>query len=117
MRILYLEDNPNDANLVRRYIETTPHHLTTVSSIESAWLALNDPVDLIMVDIVLSNQRVGYSFVRELRNRHLTQSLIAVTALSTPHDIATSREVGFDYILTKPFQVSDLAKTILKFTR
>lgn len=116
MNILYIEDNLNDAHLVQRYVETTPHQLLLVSTLQDAWMALNDnSFELIMVDILLANDRSGYDFAYQMREQHYTQPLIAVTALNTPQDIAATRRAGFDGILEKPFQITELAKVIQRY--
>src|SRR5215470_2687107 len=99
MNILYIEDDPNDATLVDRYVRTTPHNLYIAPTVQDAWLTLQqEPMDLIMVDIVLSNARLGYTFAQQLRLRKFQQPLIAVTALGTPEDMAACRRAGFDQV-------------------
>ena len=115
MRILYVEDNPDDATLVSRYIATTGHDLVIVSNIADAWLVLNEPVDLIMVDILLANKRAGYTFARELRAQSFIQPLVAITALGVAQEITAGWEAGFNEILTKPFQITELAMIIKRY--
>ena len=113
MRILYLEDNTEDANLVSRYVRTTPHELTIVNSAEDAWaLAAQEYFDLILVDVMIGRERVGFDFVQALRQHQYHQPIVAVTALSTAQDVAHCQQVGFDYVLVKPYAVSDLAQVI-----
>jgi CheY-like chemotaxis protein len=113
MRILYLEDNTEDANLVRRYVRTTPHELAVVNSAEDAWaLAAQESFDLILVDVMIGRERIGFDFAQALRQHQYQQPIVAVTALSTPQDVAQCQQVGFDYVLVKPYAVSDLAGLI-----
>jgi CheY-like chemotaxis protein len=97
MRILYIEDNPNDAKLVQRYVETTPHELVVVPTLEETYEALSGPsaFDLILVDILLNNRRVGYELPRQLREQGYQQQMIAVTALNAPQDRAACAQAGF----------------------
>jgi len=118
LRILYVEDNSNDAKLVQRYVETTAHELAVVSSIEEANNLLSDPspFDMILVDILIDNKRSGYDFARELREQGYTQPVIAVTALTGPQDQAACAKAGFAAILTKPFLITTLADMLLQFS-
>src|SRR5258708_376975 len=116
MRILYLEDDRGDANLVKRYLQTTPHDLLIAATIKEAWAALDEPIDLILVDIMLANSRDGYDFAREVRDRNITQPLIAVTALNMPQELDAARDAGFDDILAKPFEILELVKIIQRYT-
>jgi CheY-like chemotaxis protein len=112
MRILYVEDNANDATLVRRYIETTPHELVIATNLSEAQAVLDPSIDLIMVDIMIGNQRGGYDFARDLRTQGYQQPLIAITALSTPQDLAQCEAAGFGPVLSKPFPITALANVI-----
>lgn len=112
MRVLYIEDNPNDAQLVARYLKTTPHDLKVVSTIEQAWDALHSPVDLVLVDVLLDQTRAGFGFVRDLREQGFQQPIIAVTALNTAQDMASCEAAGFDAVLHKPFEIGELADLI-----
>jgi two-component system, OmpR family, response regulator len=115
MRILYIEDNPNDANLVDRYMRTTQHDLTVVPNLDDAWTALGEGYDLIMVDVILSGERAGFDFARQLRSQQYPYPLIAVTALSTPQDETLCYRAGFDYLLKKPFKITELAEIIDRY--
>ena len=115
MKILYLEDQLSDAQLVARYVETTHHELITVDSIEAAWDALERPIDVIMMDIVIRGDRSGFTFAEALQSRGDNRPLIAITALNTANDMQRCRELGFDPILQKPFTIDQLADVLDHF--
>jgi two-component system, OmpR family, response regulator len=115
MRILYIEDNADDANLVHRYVRTTPHELVIVDTLEDAYTALSEPVDLVLVDVLLHQQRSGYTLARALRDKGLNHPIVAVTALTTPSDIEAARRAGFDEVLTKPYPIHELAEMIHRY--
>jgi DNA-binding response OmpR family regulator len=112
MRILYLEDNPNDATLMARYIKTTPHELVVVATLDEAYAAVDQSFDLILVDVMLGDERQGYTFAQRLRQRLYQQPMIAVTALGSAEDEALCAQLGFDYVLPKPFTIMTLASLI-----
>jgi CheY-like chemotaxis protein len=117
VRILYIEDNPNDAKLVKRYIETTSHELVITPSIEETVEVIKeaDSFDLVMVDILIDNQRTGYEIPQMLRTRGYTSSVVAVTGLSSPQDQLACETAGFEAVLTKPFLITTLADLITQF--
>lgn len=116
MRILYLEDNINDANLIKRYIDTTGHHLTLVTTLDAAWRALDQHAyDLILADVMLGAQRGGAAFVQELRSRKYPASMVGVTALTSAQDMAQYRQIGFDFVLPKPFSILDIAQVLEQY--
>jgi CheY-like chemotaxis protein len=112
MRILYIEDNPNDATLVNRYVQTTAHELITVAGVAEAKQRMSQPFDLIMVDVLLGQGRDGYNFAQELRQQGYPGPMIAVTALVTPKEVEAYQRIGFDAVLAKPFTVAQLAALI-----
>jgi CheY-like chemotaxis protein len=116
MRILYLEDEPADAQLVARYVQSTNHELMTVSTVQDARTALQSSPGLILVDILLNRTRQGYDFVSELRADGRSTPIIAITGLALPHEIEHCYAVGVSDVLTKPFTVGELADVLQKYT-
>ncbi len=117
MRILYIEDNADDALLVNRYVRTTPHELIIVETMDAARSMLETKVDLFLVDLMLNQQRTGLEIARALRQSHPNIPVVAVTALTTANDLAQARAAGFHEILVKPFQIGDLADLIQRYTQ
>ena len=117
MRILYVEDNPNDAKLVKRYIETTPHELVIAPTLEQTIEVINEAeaFDLVMVDILIDNQRTGFELPQMLRTQGCTSSIVAVTGLNSPQDQMACKAAGFEAVLTKPFLITTLADLITQF--
>jgi CheY-like chemotaxis protein len=116
MHILYIEDEPADAQLVERYIRLTPHQLTLANNIKEANAAIKEALDLILVDILLERSRDGYDFVRELRAQGYTQPIIAVTGLTLPHDLEQCRQAGVNEVLAKPYAIQQLVDLLNKYT-
>jgi DNA-binding response OmpR family regulator len=116
MRILYLEDNLNDAKLVKRYIDTTGHTLILATTLSAAREAVEQQMfDLILVDVMLGTKRGGAEFVQELRSRKYASPVVGVTALTSAQDMALYRQVGFDTILAKPFTILEIAQILEQY--
>lgn len=116
MNILYLEDNLNDAKLVKRYIDTTGHTLMLVTTVSAAREAVEkQSFDLILVDVMVGTQRGGAEFAQELRNRKYACPVVGVTALTSAQDMALYRQVGFDTILAKPFTILEIAQILEQY--
>ncbi|MCA9910367.1 MAG: response regulator [Anaerolineae bacterium] len=112
MKVLYLEDDPNDTHLVDLYVSASKHQLISVQTVEQAWRALDQAPQLILVDVILGATRSGVDFARLLRGRGNKTPMVAVTALATAADVHEYRSAGFDDVLTKPFTIMQLAQTI-----
>ena len=118
MNILYIEDNPDDARLVERFVGTTEHQLVTVANVEDAYEILaSEAVGLVMLDIVINKKQLGYQFASDLRARNFRQPIVAVTALNTPNSREACQQAGIDYILAKPYSIMQLAEMINLFTQ
>ena len=118
MRILYIEDNPNDAKLVKRYVETTSNDLVIAPTLEEVYERLSEPepFGFIMVDIMINNHRSGFELPHLLREQGYMGHIIAVTALNSPQDKAACAEAGFSDVLTKPFLMNTLAEMLTQYT-
>jgi len=116
MNILYLEDEPQDAALVALYTRSVAHHLTVAGSVHEAQAALSNNPDLILVDVILGNTHDGYQFTRQMREEGYHQPIVAITALATARDQEECRRAGFDYVLTKPFTIHQLAQVIAHYS-
>jgi CheY-like chemotaxis protein len=115
MLILYIEDDPTDADLVARYLRNSPHQLKVAKSVEEAAEILSEDPALVLVDIMLNRSRQGFNFVSQLREQGYTQPVIAVTALSLPTEKAQCIEAGCTEVLTKPYMIDQLAGVMNKY--
>lgn len=116
MRIIYIEDEPADAQLVQRYVQLTPHEVVIANDLPSARAALAEPADLILIDVLLSRARSGYDFVRQLRSEGFQQPIVAVTGLSMDSDIQLCYKAGCTDVLLKPYAIKQLAALLEKYT-
>lgn len=117
MHILYLEDEPNDAQLVERYLKSVADNITLhiAKDIPAAKLALADQPSLILVDIIIGNARSGLEFVRSLRSDGYGTTIIAITALSLPGEIEQCLDSGCSVVITKPFSIGELHRVLSKY--
>jgi CheY-like chemotaxis protein len=117
MRILYIEDEPTDAVMVERYAKKMQHDLILVNNIDAATQAMVSSPDLILVDVLIGRDRVGYRFVENLRAEGYELPVIAVTGLALPEDVKRCFEAGFNEVLTKPYAITQLAELLSRYTQ
>lgn len=115
MRIVYIEDETADAQLVERYAALTHHALVVTDSLQKAKAALADEPDLLLVDMFIHQSKVGYDFVRELREQGFEQPIVAITGLSMAQDVERCMAVGCNEVLTKPYTINQLAELFAKY--
>jgi DNA-binding response OmpR family regulator len=107
-RILVVEDDPIirqtvDYSLRRAGFETA----VSGDGREALALALREPFDLILLDIMLPGVD-GFTFAQELRKTDTATAIIMVTALDQERDKVRGLDAGADDYLTKPFSTEEL---------
>lgn len=116
-RILIVEDNPTNLELLRYLLEARGHTTTCASDGREGLLrARTSPPDLILSDLRMPEMD-GYELLLEVRNDPALREVIviAVTAHSMPEDAVRVRQAGFDGYLTKPIEPSDFVATVESF--
>jgi two-component system cell cycle response regulator DivK len=118
-RILYIEDNFDNRMLVTRVLLAEGFD---IEGIEDPALgierALNDPPDLILMDINMPNIS-GLDATRQLRQApQLAKTpIVALTANATKDILAQTLEAGCDGYITKPVDIDRLPAQILDYIR
>jgi len=115
-KALYVEDNPANRRLMESFFNQQPFQLEMVETGELGWeTAMAHNFDLILMDINLPGIG-GRELARQLREteRYKNKPIFAVTAAAMKHDIESAKGL-FDYYLTKPLDLSELAQVLKKY--
>ena len=107
-RLLYVEDNPSNIELMRGVLALRPDLELCLETDGEAGLEhiLHHPLDLAVIDIDLPRLD-GLSVCRAVRAvpRLRALPLIALSAKAMRADLRAMRDAGFDACLTKPLEV------------
>jgi len=116
-KILYVEDNPDNRELMEMVIDGADHFtlITAVDAETGIELAERELPSLILMDIHLPGMS-GIEAMKLLRINLKTASIpiVALSANAMAHDIQEAIDAGFDDYLTKPIDISDTLRTIAK---
>ena len=115
LRVLVVEDNPLNADLVSALLEGEGHTVEIATDAAAFRERLRGEVpDIVLMDIMLPDAD-GVTLLAELRARGGWQgvSVLAVTAQALPGDMARFRAAGFQAVLTKPIDTRTFAGTVL----
>jgi two-component system cell cycle response regulator DivK len=117
MRVLYIEDDPNNRLLVRRILMAEGFQVSEAENApQGIDLALQDPPDLILMDISMPGVD-GLTATRQIRNlpqiAHL--KIIALTANAMSGDREMILKAGCDGYISKPINIDTFVDELRQF--
>lgn len=115
--ILYVEDNPDNRNLIRRVLNADGYTMLEASKAEQAVEKLeSNKVDLILMDINMPDMD-GYTLTARIKaiEKFSKIPIIAVTANVMRGDREKSLEAGCDGYIQKPIDIDTLIQQIERF--
>ena len=118
-RILVVEDDPDIAHLVVRYLDKAGFRTTHVSSGHDAWQAItSERPDLLILDLMLP-QVDGLEICRRVRADAAAAALpiIMLTARAEESERIVGLELGADDYLAKPFSPGELVARVRALLR
>jgi len=118
-RILIVEDDPDIAELVARYLDKAGYATMRLSSGRDALDAVRaTPPDLIVLDLMLP-QMDGLEVCRALRAKDKTAAIpiIMLTARAEESERIVGLEMGADDYLAKPFSPNELVARVRALLR
>jgi DNA-binding response OmpR family regulator len=115
-RILIAEDDPRQAEIVRRYLEAAGWDPVVVGDGRAVITAVRQRVpDLLVLDLLMP-EIDGRDVCRVLRVDH-DLPILVLTALSSADDRVHGLEVGADDYLTKPYDPRELVARVRALLR
>ena len=114
--ILVVDDEPEIAELLRRYLSAQGFSVSTAGSgAEMRRILAEADIDLILLDLGLPGED-GLALMRALRQSS-SVPVIVVTGRGEPVDRILGLEIGADDYITKPFDVRELAARVRSVLR
>jgi two-component system cell cycle response regulator DivK len=115
--ILYIEDNQDNRNLIRRVLEVEGYRFIEAKDATQALERLGAaPADLILMDISMPDMD-GYTLTSKIKSMPMYANIpiIAVTANVMRGDRERSLEAGCDGYIQKPIDIDTLSQQIERF--
>ena len=110
--ILLIEDEHELCNVLTLRLNKEGYVVDTAGDgVTGCKKALNDPFDLILLDIALP-PRNGFEVCRDLRQAGLATPIVMLTARTQSVDKVAGLKLGADDYVTKPFSASELLARI-----
>lgn len=107
-RILYIEDEPFLAQIVKESLESRDFMVTMVSDGMEVLDAFQEYApDICVLDVMLPGKD-GFSIAHEIRQQHATIPIIFLTAKNQTEDVIKGFQAGGNDYLRKPFSMEEL---------
>jgi len=117
MRILLVEDDAKIASFVEKGLRATGYAVDHAADGETGLhLALTEPYDLAVVDIMLPKLD-GLSLIERMRQQKRNTPVIILSAKDSVDDRVKGLQTGGDDYLTKPFAFSELLARVQALIR
>jgi len=113
-RVLIVDDETKIVRLLSAFLEAEGYEVATATSGTAALDAVvAQPPDLMILDLRLPDIS-GFEVSSRLRENydHTTLPIVMITAMDRPEDKACGFEHGADAYMSKPFELSELNRTI-----
>ncbi len=114
-RILVVEDNRDQAFVIRYFLKNKGYQVDWCSTPQSSLKsAQSKAYDLVLLDIMLNAEEDGFSLCRKFKESRQLRDIpiIMVTARTAPRDKISGLDLGADDYVTKPFNREELASRI-----
>jgi CheY-like chemotaxis protein len=118
-KVLVVDDNPQNLELLVAYLESLGCHITTaVDGLEAMEKVPQEQPDLILLDVMMPRMS-GFEVCRKLKSDPATREvpIIMVTALNELGDIQRGVESGTDDFITKPVNRLELTTRVRSLLR
>ena len=121
IRVLMIDDNVNLVNMVKEYFSKTDKILMTLEAydgLEGIDMIDNkqNEYDVIILDLIMP-KKDGIYVLEEMQKRGINKKVIVATSYNASEVIRQVSEFGVSYFILKPFELCDLEKRILDYTK
>jgi len=115
MRILVCEDQDAIRSMIETLVSASGHQVTGVATgTKAVELALTEPFDLLLLDLMLPGSLDGFEVCERLRAETRTKTLpiVIISAMDDPESRARAQKAGASAFYAKPFSPVALLKEI-----
>jgi DNA-binding response OmpR family regulator len=110
-RILVVDDEPAIVQVIHERLAREGFEVRAAGSAEATQAALQEPLDLILLDLMLPDMD-GFELLRRLRQAGCDLPVIILTARDDEVDVVVGLELGADDYVVKPFNPRELVARV-----
>ena len=115
MKILVCEDQDSIRKMIEALVQARGYEVIAVASGAKALdVAVTNPPDVVLLDLMLPGQYDGFEVCRRLREEHSTRAIpvVIISALDDADSRSRATQAGATAYYTKPFSPIALLKEI-----
>lgn len=117
-RVLVIDDNKNLVLMIKEYFNDHADIKITEEAYDGAEgiriiETKKDNFDLILLDLIMPNKD-GLSVLEFMKSKDIDKKVIILTSYNDHETIRRVSEMGVNYFILKPFELSDLEKRIIE---
>lgn len=118
--VLVVDDNHDNANIIRDYLKARGYPITVAYGGEEALeIFEREHPSIVLLDVMMPG-RDGWEVCREMKQNHDAAHPVRVIMVTALHDWTNKRQAiqtGADDFVEKPFELSKLADTVERNAR
>jgi len=116
MKILYVEDSPDQVAHLERIAHHLGHELVVATTGEQGYSLAQEQPDLVLLDINLPDTN-GLDLARRLRAEHPIMPIVAITADVYLYDEVQALQAGCTAFISKPYSVETIKALFARFSQ
>jgi len=112
-KVLVVDDQPNIVRLLQFHLEKEHEVFTAFNGQEALEVVERERPDVVLLDVVMPVLD-GYRVLHRIKSNPETAAttVIMLTKKDEPDDVMLGYNVGADYYVSKPFNVSDVVALV-----
>ena len=121
IKVLMIDDNESLIEMVKEYFKNNNNIEVVLSSNDGeeglkTILEKQAEYDLVILDLIMP-KKDGMYVLQELKKQNISKNIIVATSYNAQDTIRRVSELGVNYYILKPFELTDLEEKILEISK
>lgn len=119
-KLLVIDDNKDLVSMIKEYFKNHNDIMVSLDAndgVEGLKLIekRQDDYDVIILDLIMPNKD-GISVLETMKKKNISKKVVVLTSYNNPEIIRRVSELGVNYYILKPFELSELEKRVMELS-